>query len=259
MKLTIKTNALSLIPKVNKTMKVFDDAVRYILNEMAIASAEYQRHRINDGRFTIRNKYTERSIYPKAKTGMSNFSGGSGLGLISPGRTNWRTMYSEAGTIQPYMAEQETGYNRMDPMVPTPMARIGRNSRKRIQKKGKLKALRASKQLRANDFTKQTTREGKITAMIETAKQNRRNGDKSAGLFFVGKNNILPPGYWRAKKVGKRKKGGTLELIRYWQPGTHRRKGRKWFKTGRMTFSEAAGQAKYNKALDAKLSFLDRV
>lgn len=257
----VKTNADMVIPQINRAQNIFSDTIKYILNSMAIAAADLKRERIPNI-FTLRSEYTQGSIFPKQKMQSfgSAFLGGqpTGLGLIPPGKNDWRTMYSQAGTIQPYMLEQEEGYSRNDPMPPTKAARVGRSYTKKIAKKGKLKTLRAQKTLRAKDFDKQDNAKARITAMIETAKAAKEKGS-GKGLFFVGKNQYLPSGYWRVKKAGKRKGSGTIELVRLWQSGRRRRKGRKWFSSGRVTFSEASAQSRFNKTLDSGLKFLGRV
>ena len=223
-----------------KNMKILNvgliEAARLTLNAQALEASKQQKIQLNK-MFELRNKFSEGSIFPKL---------GNRYGLIPPNRKNINSMYARSGTIQDYLAEQNEGFDRSDPQVPTDSARIGKKFKRVIGRKSKLRNLKREPTLRAKSFKRQKTIRSKTRAMIAMAKRVNWKG-----LIHIRNQEAgIVNGYFRMSK-------GKLMLIRYSQSGLKRRKAHHWHeKALKSSPTTGFSQAQYNKAANLKLSKL---
>jgi hypothetical protein len=192
--------------KLGKIENGLQTAMVMTINDTAHIAAHSQRIQLGKS-FTLRTKWTEGSIYPKR---------GKRLGLIPPHKKNLNSVYARTGSIQEYLADQQTGWRVRDAKVPTDSARIKQQRRRRLSKKGKLKTLRNEKTYRPSRFRK-IKKNKRVGVMIEMLKK-----EKFKGVIKVEKRGYtLPRGFYRLKKK-------TLVMIRFLQKGSRKRKAERW-------------------------------
>jgi hypothetical protein len=192
--------------KLGKIEHGLERATIMTVNDTALIASAAQRIQLGKS-FTLRTKWTEGSIFPKR---------GKRLGLIPPHKTNLNSVYARTGSIQEYLADQQTGWRVRDAQVPTDSARIKQQRRRRLSKKGKLKTLRSEKTYRPSRF-KKIKKNKRVGVMIEMLKK-----DKFKGVIKVEKRGYtLPRGFYRIKKK-------TLVMIRFLQKGSRKRKAERW-------------------------------
>jgi hypothetical protein len=185
----------------------FEHTVRSSLNDFALLGSRLQQKHLRRT-FTLRNRWTEGSIFPKPGKNFGTVKVSAGIPF----------MVSKTGTVQEYLEDQEKGFSVRNPETPTNKARVAGSAKKVITKKGKLKTLRAEKRLKASSFKRPRTREDKIKAMIAVAKK-----EKFKGVIRIEKDDFLPAGWYRI--VNRRK---SLIMIRRAQKGVKFRKAERW-------------------------------
>lgn len=113
--------------------KLFPDAVRATLNDMAKKAAIAQRGMIKK-KFTVRNKFVLNSIVPK---------GEGRFGLIPKSNSSVHTMRAFSGTLQPYMLDQERGFSKSDLSIPTyAKGRMGGTFKGKVRGPAKMKKIK---------------------------------------------------------------------------------------------------------------------
>lgn len=198
-------------PKVHKKlMKLKDGIARATiagLNETALVANLAQKKQIRKT-FTLRTKWTEGSIFPKH---------GSRAGFIPEYKTDLSKVWIRTGSVQEYMERQQEGWTAHEPQVPTLKARVGRNYNRKIAKKARLKTLKTQPKWSPSHFTS-VKKEDQVKQMIAVVRKS-----KYKGIIHVKKDGYsLPPGFY---KMRNRR---TLDLLRYWQKGSHKRKATHW-------------------------------
>jgi len=153
-----------------KGLKRFKDtlypmAVRSTLNSVAVRAGESQRLQLRKT-FHIRNRWSEGSIVPVR---------GKSYGLIPPGKTDVNRMNSFSGTRQEYLADQEKGFSRSGPSIPSyKRARMGGSLSGKLRPLAKMKKIRSQGVKRVRDYKLKgksaKTRTKQLIAMLSREK-----------------------------------------------------------------------------------------
>ena len=188
--------------------KLFPDAVRGTLNDIAKKAAISQRGQIKKV-FTVRNKYVVGSIRPH---------GNRPYGLIPTSNSNIHGMNAFSGTHLQYMADQEKGFTKTDPSIPTyKKGRMGGTFKGRVKGPVKMRKIKRSEVKRVKDLglrgRQGSTRTKQAVAML--ARQGFR------GYLKLGKQDGWNEGYYRMTKT-------KIDLVRSTKHSKLRFRKREW-------------------------------
>lgn len=196
--------------KLRKLERGLERAMIQTMNQTGLLAGLAQKKQLRRD-FTLRTKFTEGSIRPAKRAGKNS------LGLIPEHKKNLRSAYIRTGTVQDYLRKQEEGWTARDPYVPTNKARVGRSFKRKIKKKASMLYLKSRGAITPGRL-KGVSEQNQVKAFIAILRKTRFKGL----IRIEKKNHVLPQGYY---KMRNRK---TLDLLRYHQEGSRRRKQENW-------------------------------
>jgi hypothetical protein len=188
--------------------KLFPTAVRNTLNQMALKGALSQRGEIKKV-FTTRNRYVTGSIIPNV---------GKRYGFIPTSNNNIHGMNAFTGTRQQYMADQERGFSRANPSIPTYLGgRMGGVWQGKVRGVAKMKAIKRLGAKRVRDLglngSSGETRTKQAIAMLS------RQGYR--GFLKLGINDGWNEGYYKMTAT-------KIKFVRSTEFKNKRYKARPW-------------------------------
>jgi hypothetical protein len=211
-----KDKAIKTLKKLSED--AFPTAVRNSLNDMAKSAGTYARSKTLKEKFHLRNKWTRGSIVPTP---------GKSFGLIPKSKKNIDTMFSETGSRQPYLLEQEKGFRKKAPSIP-----LSKTSRKSgafsgsVKPSLRLKKITKSIRTYRDVKSKAKTKKGKTFAMLSLSARRGYQGN-----YFLNVPGVFPRGIYkfRTKKMTRKSGFPRLTRLRSQENRTISYKKKNWF------------------------------